>query len=58
MRVVDDMAGQRGKRLGGPGGAEPEQREKRNEQPAQNFTFGAASASGVAVNSASGLFLE
>ena len=57
MGVVDDMARQRGNRVRGDGEADP-QKSQYKQQPAQNFTFGAACASGAAVNSAIGLLAE
>ena len=57
MRVVDDAAGQRRERRR-PGGAERQQRQQRERDPAQNFTFGAACESALAVNSAIGLLDE
>lgn len=58
MRVVDDASGQLRKRRRRQRSAEGQQRDKSEREPAQNFTFGAASAPGVAENSAIGLLLE
>jgi hypothetical protein len=58
MRVVNHPARQRGKRVGGPDGADEEQRQQREENAVQNFTFGAVAESGAAVNSAIGLLPE
>ena len=53
------MAGERGEIFTREGRAEPEPRGQTKKKPAQNFTFGAASASGeVVVNSAIGFSLE
>ncbi len=58
MRVVDDAARQRRKRRRRQRRPEGEQRENREREPAQNFTFGAASEPGAAENSAIGLLPE
>jgi hypothetical protein len=58
MRVVDDAAGQRRERRRRPRRAERQQRDERERDPAQNFTFGAACASGAAENSTIGLLRE
>jgi hypothetical protein len=58
VRVVDHTARQRRKAVSRPNGADPQQRQQGREKPGQNFTLGAASASGAAVNSAIGLLPE
>ena len=50
MRVVDDAPGQRRERRRRERRGEGQPREQSNGGPAQNFTFGAACASGAAVN--------
>ena len=58
MRVVDDAPGQRRERRRRQRRAKDDEREKRQREPVQNFTFGAASEPAVAANSAIGLLLE
>ena len=58
MRVIDDAPGQRRERRRRQRRAKGDEREKRQREPVQNFTFGGVAEPAVAANSAIGLLLE
>jgi len=58
MRVIDDAPGQRRESRRRQRRAKDEQRQQREREPVQNFTFGGVAEPAVAANSAIGLLLE